>query len=62
MATASASRSIRLRVERDAGLVVLLAQPAGSRAQLEAAAREHVEGGGLLGEHHRVAEVGRSGR
>jgi len=44
------------RVEGDAGLVVLLPEPAGAEPQLEAPAREHVDGGGLLGEHHRVGK------
>jgi hypothetical protein len=45
------------RVEGHAGPPVLLAQPAGTDAQLEAASGQHVQGGGLLGQEHRVPVV-----
>ena len=47
------------RIEREAGGLVLAAQPASPEPELEAAAGQVVQGGGLLGEHHRMAIVDR---
>ena len=60
MATASASRSIRVPggVEGDARLLVLRAQPARAQAELEAPAREH-RWWRPRGEDGRVVEVDR---
>jgi hypothetical protein len=44
-------------VERQAGPLVLGAQPAGPDAELEAAPGEHIERRHLLGQHHRVPVV-----
>lgn len=43
--------------EGNAGTLVLLLIPAGTEAELEAAAAEEIEGGGLLGQEGRMAVV-----
>ena len=52
----SSSRPRRSKLEP--GGLVLLALPADADAEVEAAAGEHVEGGGRLGEHDRPAQGG----
>ena len=47
----------RGEVVGEAGLVVVGAHPAGAETQLEAPLAQHVEGGGLLGQHEGVAVV-----
>ena len=49
--------SHRRRLEPHAGVLVLLAKPSGSQADLEPTFGEDVEGGQLLGEHCWLAEV-----
>ena len=47
----------RRRVEPDAGVLVLLAQPPGAEADLQPALGQDVEGGEFLGQDRRLAEV-----
>ena len=47
----------RRRLHRDPRMCIVGRQPAGTHAELEAAAAHHVEGGRLLGEDQRVPEV-----
>ena len=42
---------------RDAGLLVVGREPAGADPELDPSARQHVERGDLLGQHHRVLVV-----
>ena len=56
-ALGQAGHAHRRRLHRDARLLVVGRHPAGADAELEAAAGDDVEGGRLLGQDDRVAEV-----